>query len=549
MWSLLVSLLAIGAQLTKAFTPTTPEVAWQSMHPGWNLGNTLDAIPTEGDWGNPPVTADVFTKIKAQGYKSVRIPVTWTHHFLTGNNTVDPTWMNRVEAVVDMALAEGFWVIVNVHHDSWEWFDMSSPTVEKEQKFEDLWTQIAARLRLKSERLIFEALNEPAGGGTKANADAYNTADLQFQNIVRNSGGYNKNRITSLEPLNGNSDYGNAWFYKIPAGWGDKWSYQFHFYSPYDFLWNAWGKTLWGTDADKAAVWQQMADVAGNFTGIPTCIGEFGSTDSGKINESASVWLWFDYVIRTARHFGFVTFMWDNGSFFDRAAGAWRDTTLGQVMKYAHLGIVNTLAEPGNSTVWLRQGDLIVDKTIGLRFSGNTLAGVYNGAGQALTSGTQYTASSTGVTLKASYLSSLLMPGKPLGSIGTIVIKSNQGADLKIDIRFYKTPTVATSSYHSPSTSSSLSIPVTLNGAKLATAKAIKADGSILKDDWTIYLPDSQAGRLTWNDFDYNESDTLTLSSSVIGMIQSAQQAVTVTFEFWPRYDPLNTVPITVSFV
>lgn len=43
----------------------------------------------------------------------------------------------------------------------------------------------------------------------------------------------------------------------------------------------------------------------------------------------------------------------------------------------------------------------------------------------------------------------------------------------------------------------------------------------------TIYLPDSQAGRLTWNDFDYNESDTLTLSSSVIGMIQSAQQAVT----------------------
>lgn len=43
----------------------------------------------------------------------------------------------------------------------------------------------------------------------------------------------------------------------------------------------------------------------------------------------------------------------------------------------------------------------------------------------------------------------------------------------------------------------------------------------------TIYLPDSQAGRLTWGDFDYNESDTLTLSSTVIGLIQSAQQAVT----------------------
>lgn len=541
-------MLALGAQVTQAFTPTTPEAAWPSLHPGWNLGNTLDAIPSEGDWGNT-ASADVFTKIKAHGYKSVRIPVTWTHHFLAGNNTVDPNWMNRVETVVDWALAEGLWVILNVHHDSWEWFDMSSPTVEKQQKFEALWTQIAARFSLKSERLIFEALNEPAGGGTKATADAYNNANLQFQNIVRNSGGYNKNRITSLEPLNGNSDYGNAWFYKIPAGWGDKWSYQFHFYSPYDFLWNAWGKTLWGTDADKAAVWQQMADVAGNFTGIPTSIGEFGSTDSGKINESASVWLWFDYVIRTARHFGFVTFMWDNGSFFNRATGAWRDTTLGDVMKYAYLNVTNTLAEPGNATVWVRQGDLIVDKTIGLRFSGNTLAGVYNGAGQALTSGTQYTASSTGVTLKASYLSSLLMPGKPLGSIGTIVIKSNQGADLKIDIRYYKAPTVTTSSYQSPSTGSSLSIPVTLNGAKLATAKAIKADGSILKDDWTIYLPESQAGRLTWNDFDYNESNTLTLSSSILNMIKNAQQAVTVTFEFWPRYDPSNTVPVTISYV
>ncbi|KAG9042716.1 hypothetical protein FS837_010479, partial [Tulasnella sp. UAMH 9824] len=163
-------------------------------------------------------------------------------------------------------------------------------------------------------------------------------------------------------------------------------------------------------------------------------------------------------------------FLWDTGSFVDRAAGAWVDPTFGQVFKYAHMNVTNTLAEPGDATVWIHQGDLIVDKTIGLRFSGNTLAGVYNGAGQALSSGTQYTASSTGVTLKASYLSSLLS-GKPLGSIGTIVIKSNQGADLNIDIRYYKTPTVTTASYQSPSTDYDLSIPVTLNGAKLATAK------------------------------------------------------------------------------
>ncbi|KAG9024380.1 hypothetical protein FS837_005389 [Tulasnella sp. UAMH 9824] len=171
--------------------------------------------------------------------QSVRIPVTWTHHLLGGHNTVDPTWMNRVETVVDWALDEGLWVVLNVHHDSWKWFNMNSPTPEKEQKFETLWKQIAARFSLKPERLIFEALNEPAGSASKATADAYNNAYLQFQNMVRNSGGYNKNRITSLESLYGNSDWGNAWFNKIPASWGDKWSYQIHFYSPYDWIWGA----------------------------------------------------------------------------------------------------------------------------------------------------------------------------------------------------------------------------------------------------------------------------------------------------------------------
>ena len=51
-----------------------------AMQPGWNLGNTLDAIPDETSWGNPPVTKALFDTIKAQGFNSVRIPVTWSNH-------------------------------------------------------------------------------------------------------------------------------------------------------------------------------------------------------------------------------------------------------------------------------------------------------------------------------------------------------------------------------------------------------------------------------------------------------------------------------------
>lgn len=66
-----------------------------AMQPSWNLGNTLDAIPDETSWGNPKVTKDLFDTIRAQGYRSVRIPVTWTdHQSATAPYTIDATFMS-----------------------------------------------------------------------------------------------------------------------------------------------------------------------------------------------------------------------------------------------------------------------------------------------------------------------------------------------------------------------------------------------------------------------------------------------------------------------
>ena len=42
------ALLVAGIRATSAFVVTEPSVAWKTMTPGWNLGNTLDGIPTEG---------------------------------------------------------------------------------------------------------------------------------------------------------------------------------------------------------------------------------------------------------------------------------------------------------------------------------------------------------------------------------------------------------------------------------------------------------------------------------------------------------------------
>ena len=44
-----------------------------ALSPGWNIGNTLDGIPNEGDWG-PVLQESVLDNAKAAGFKGIRIP-------------------------------------------------------------------------------------------------------------------------------------------------------------------------------------------------------------------------------------------------------------------------------------------------------------------------------------------------------------------------------------------------------------------------------------------------------------------------------------------
>jgi endoglucanase len=51
--------------------------AWDfvaKLNPGWNAGNTLDAMPTETSWGQPLLTNQTFTNAKNRGFKGIRIP-------------------------------------------------------------------------------------------------------------------------------------------------------------------------------------------------------------------------------------------------------------------------------------------------------------------------------------------------------------------------------------------------------------------------------------------------------------------------------------------
>lgn len=66
--------LSTGIVCNNTFSQISAATWVKRVNPGWNLGNTLEATPSEGDWNNPPVVPSTFDYVKKQGFKGIRIP-------------------------------------------------------------------------------------------------------------------------------------------------------------------------------------------------------------------------------------------------------------------------------------------------------------------------------------------------------------------------------------------------------------------------------------------------------------------------------------------
>lgn len=90
-------------------TMVTPHVAVAAMGIGINLGNTLDA-PSEGAWA-PSAQEQYFVAFQEAGFRHVRIPVTWDNHTAVNSPyEITQERIDRVEQVVDWALAQGYYI-------------------------------------------------------------------------------------------------------------------------------------------------------------------------------------------------------------------------------------------------------------------------------------------------------------------------------------------------------------------------------------------------------------------------------------------------------
>lgn len=146
---------------------TAREVVY-SIHNGWNLGNTLEAvddskkgtgISMETAWGQPVVSKEFIDKVYEYGFNGIRIPCGWQNQLINTTNPaspdycrIHPDWIARVKEIVDYCLADksDMKVYLNMHHC--DWIDKKSAFLERiattsEIKMFKVWSQIAEAFR------------------------------------------------------------------------------------------------------------------------------------------------------------------------------------------------------------------------------------------------------------------------------------------------------------------------------------------------------------------------------------------------------------------
>ncbi|MGC5306601.1 cellulase family glycosylhydrolase [Micromonospora zamorensis] len=500
-----------------------------AMQPGWNLGNTLDAIPDETAWGNPLVTQALLHQVKSQGYNSIRIPVTWSnHHGPAPAYTIDAAWLNRVRQIVEWALAEDLYVMVNLHHDSWQWINgYPGDRTNVMNRYSALWTQIATTFRGHSSKLVFENINEPQFTGTSGDAqsdEVLRELTVAFVRLVRQSGGNNATRLLVLPTLNTNSNQGqlDALATTISQLGDANIAATVHFYGWWPFSVNIAGGTRYDANVE-----QDMVDgfdrVHNTFVakGIPVIVGEWAllSYDYTRpgIIQRGELLKYVEAVGYQARIRKLTTMLWDAGSFLNRNDLQWRDPGLYALMKASW---TTRSATASSDQIYVRRTGSITSKSLTLNLNGTSFRSLRQGS-TVLTNGTDYTVSGNTLTLTSAALTRLAGNRAP-GVNANLEAHFSQGVPWPISVISYDPPTQAAAN----GTTSSFTIPTQFRGDLLATMEAKYADGSPAGPaNWTSY-------KEFWSNFqpDY-AANTIILKPEFFAEVNDG--AVTLTFHFW----------------
>jgi endoglucanase len=254
--------------------------------------------------------------------------------------------MTRVKTVVDWAIENEMFVILNVHHDDLTQSEMNSmygycvdldSTLQTKSKayLTSVWSQIAATFASYDEHLVFEVLNEPRyrdgennGFTSPENLSAYNAVISDYETSC----------ISAIRAVKGNSTrfimvpYYAAAPYEF-AGWTlpedsttDKLLVSTHAYSPYGFaMYDGTEHTLFSNDP---TVWDDDDEIKLIFSttmtnaplaqwlnnGIGVVMGEASASDKDNYSERLK---WTQSYFTYAQEAGVPVILWDNQNTFE----------------------------------------------------------------------------------------------------------------------------------------------------------------------------------------------------------------------------------------
>ena len=308
---------------------------------GWNLGNTMDAyddhfrgdpMDLEGYWCGVKTTKAMFEALAAQGFSTVRVPVSWHNHVSGEDYAIDEAWLSRVQQLVDWALESGLNVIVNTHHDNVKgfYYPDEEHLEESTRYMTAIWSQVAARFQDYDERLIFESMNEPRLAGTNHEwwfeagsaecleaAECINRLNQAFVDTVRQSGGLNAARYLMVPGYDAAPANTDPAVFRLPEDTADnRVIVSAHAYLPYSFALDIKGVSSFnmknltqtgeiGTALNRLYDWYVSQ-------GIPVVMGEFGALNKDNLQDRVDLTA---YYVAGASARGIPCFWWDNNAF------------------------------------------------------------------------------------------------------------------------------------------------------------------------------------------------------------------------------------------
>lgn len=326
---------------------------------GVNLGNTMEATKGQDEmescteatdfeqaWGAPLTTQEYIDSMHSYGVNTLRIPVAWSSMMSTdGKYTINEKFLGRVEQIINYALNNGMYVVINDHWDYgwWGMFGSADKTMAANAwvKYEAMWTQITERFKNYSDHLIFESANEELctrlndkindKGMTDDNgAEGILTVDecytmaqqinQKFVDIVRASGGNNTYRHLLIAGFGTDIDKTLDERFAMPTDIAEngktKLSVSVHYYSPTQICLDGADGSVTYTKADGKYTHKKMATMS-KFVdeGYGVMIGEYGVVNP-KQNKVPTI---LTDVIESCVETGCAPIQWEiPGSYFNR---------------------------------------------------------------------------------------------------------------------------------------------------------------------------------------------------------------------------------------